>query len=656
MQLTIYFDIAAVLVCVILLFSLIMRKLTRGINNVFFLSLVSLIGLSGILDIVDQLYGPVLPANEYTVVAQAMLGYLYFFIRNFTTPFYILYIASVIGIRYKFREKKILEVLLWGPYIIDVIVLMLNPWNSMVFGFDATGHYYRGPLMMVLYVVAFYYLVFGFFIAVKRRKVLSGMKSLILIMYLPIVGAAVLVQLFEATWRIEIFASAFMSVLVALGVQRPEENLDQVVNTQSHNAYLIDTKKFFTTRSPFCSLYISIINHGSLRQNLGIEHYSDMLRNVSEKLTRICKIMDISPDIYFLDRGVFVILVDDKYREVLMDAGRLIMAYMQEPIKINEQEVKVDIKVVLVNVPSDISDYDMFVNIAHTFKYSLPDKNVPLRLFDYVFTKDYLLKANLDSIIARAINDSNLKMYYQPIYSVHDGKFRSAEALIRLIDKEYGFVSPAVFIPAAEKSGAIHRIGEFVFDDVFKFIAGREIKKYGVDYIEINLSVAQCIDISLLNKVGAYMKKHKIYSASVNIEITETAVDYDSSITMKNINGLREMGFSFSLDDFGTGYSNVSRIAGLPIDIVKIDKSLVDEVDNPQMWTVIEKTVSMLKKLDKEILVEGIEDKNALDKFVSIGVDFVQGYYFSKPLPEDDYIEFLKRENFKDDTSGNSFI
>ena len=217
--------------------------------------------------------------------------------------------------------------------------------------------------------------------------------------------------------------------------------------------------------------------------------------------------------------------------------------------------------------------------------------------------------------------------------------------MIRLFDDEYGFISPGLFIPAAEQSGAIHAIGDFVFEDVCKFIYNNRIRDYGLDYIEVNLSVAQCIEPDLARKVMDIINKFGLPTNLLNIEITETAVDYDNDLTNENIEILSRLGFKFSLDDYGTGYSNNKRLVQMPMDLVKLDKSFVDEIADENMVVVLERTIAMLKKLNKKILIEGVETKEMLDKFVELGCDYIQGFYYSKPLPEDEFIRFIDSYN-----------
>ncbi len=236
-------------------------------------------------------------------------------------------------------------------------------------------------------------------------------------------------------------------------------------------------------------------------------------------------------------------------------------------------------------------------------------------------------------------------MYYQPIYSLKEKKFSSAEALIRLKDEEVGFVSPGLFIPAAEKNGAIHSIGDFVIDDVFRFISETSIENYGINYIEINLSTIQCLQNELPEHIDAKIKEYNISKDKINFEVTETGRDYVGDIIYDTIYRIHDMNLTLSLDDYGTGYSNLQKIVALPFKIIKIDKSLVDNMDDARMRDVIIQTVTMLKKIGVEIVVEGVESKEASDWFEKIGCDFIQGYYYAKPMPQNEFLKFVRQHN-----------
>ena len=223
-------------------------------------------------------------------------------------------------------------------------------------------------------------------------------------------------------------------------------------------------------------------------------------------------------------------------------------------------------------------------------------------------------------------------------------RFQSAEALLRLIDDKYGFISPELLIRAAEKSGAIHKIGSYVLEEVCRFISSEEYQALGLDYIEINLSVAQCMNEHLAEEILQMLKHYNVPVEQINLEITETAASYSQNTMISNIQTLNDAGIKFSLDDYGTGYSNMGRIISLPFHIVKLDKTLADAYGNDRMHIVLENTIRMIKDMDMKIVVEGIETEQLAEVFSALQCEYIQGYYYSRPLPEKDFITFIKQE------------
>jgi len=255
----------------------------------------------------------------------------------------------------------------------------------------------------------------------------------------------------------------------------------------------------------------------------------------------------------------------------------------------------------------------------------------------------------IEEIVKDAVQNDKLDVVYQPIYSVADKAFVSAEALVRLRDTTtLGFISPDEFIPIAEKRGMIMKLGELVFEKVCRFAKENDLQGFGIKYIEVNLSGIQCIDYMLPAQLQSIMKKYKISPSFINLEITETAAIESGDMLKKNMNKLRGMGCSFSMDDFGTGYSNLSQMVAVNYDLVKIDKSLIwpcFEENGEKALVILENIVNMLLQLGVKIVAEGVETVAQLNKLTMLGVDYMQGYFYSKPVNETDFISFVATHN-----------
>ena len=353
--------------------------------------------------------------------------------------------------------------------------------------------------------------------------------------------------------------------------------------------------------------------------------------------------------------GVVIIAVMIQRPEKLIDsftglckhsayAASLINDALHQTVKIDKFDLNLIPYICLAKCPEDIDNFQSLISFGTDFHEKLPYNGEVIHADGSTVKSMVSLLTGMDSIIERALANHGFHVYYQPIYSIEKKRFVSAEALLRLIDEKEGFISPEIFIPAAEKSGAIHKIGDYVLTEVFQFIASSEYKKLGLEYIEINLSVSQCMHHGLADSILESMSRYGVSSNQVNLEITESAASYDQSVMSENLEQLSAAGLTFSLDDYGTGYSNMYRIAALPLKIVKLDKTFVNN-QNSKMWTILQNTVRMIKDLNMEIVVEGIETEEMVKKFSDLKCDFIQGYFFSKPIPQREFVEFIDRWN-----------
>ena len=346
----------------------------------------------------------------------------------------------------------------------------------------------------------------------------------------------------------------------------------------------------------------------------------------------------VSCDTYYLNYGLIAVSIDSRYSS--KDAAAQIFEVVSEKIHTDNFDMSLECVVCDIAIPADLPSFESVISFVDTFEKS----NVSAGSFVYgELTQQEKIKMSfdIDRYIRKAINNKSFQMYYQPIYSVKDNKFVTAEALIRLNDDEVGFISPADFIPAAEKSGAIYEIGEFVIDSVFGFI--EKTRPYGVEYIEINISAMQCMNDSFVDEIKQKLLDFGVSNKSVNFELTESASSILEDVLKRTVSLLHAEGIEFSIDDYGTGYSNLHRIMSQPIKIIKIDRSLICELSDDKTRAVLADTIRMIKSIGIEIVAEGVETKETAQWLIDKGCDFIQGYYYAKPMPEDEYLAFLEK-------------
>ena len=249
----------------------------------------------------------------------------------------------------------------------------------------------------------------------------------------------------------------------------------------------------------------------------------------------------------------------------------------------------------------------------------------------------------MENELVEAMAEERVEVFYQPIFSVKDNSFACAEALVRIRDKEGKIIPPGMFIDIAEKRGLIIKLGEYVFREVCKFLVEKEPQQYGLKYIEVNLSVLQCGYERLADDFIKIMKKYKVDPSLIVLEITESASVKEKNILLNNMKKLKEVGVKFALDDFGTGQSNLNYIVDMPVDVVKFDSSMTNAYfENSTAKYVMDAAMQMIQGMELEIVSEGIEEKEQYKEMKNLGIDYIQGYYFSKPVDNESFIEFIK--------------
>ncbi len=645
------FDVAAVSVTVVVMLSYILRHMTKGRTNRIALAILMSLFLSATGSVIQTYFLNNFSGSQMDIWWVYFGNYIFYVFQHFIPCLFILFTYSSYGLWHVLARNWIITAVIFLSSAINEILILTNPITKSVFYVTDDCVYCRGTLHPVLYVSATVAIMIGVVLIIKYRKIVSHDRTSAMLAFLLINILGSLIQYLWQDILVQSFSMAISFLLFPIVVHRQEEMRDPTIGAKKYNAAISELTVDFATSKPMTLMLVKNSNFANTKIDLGKRNVARVHREISRKLDEISEENKLNSELYYLEDGLFLLVTQVKDKEIVDAVSAELFEEMRKPLNIDGQEYYFDVRVCLVRAPEDISDFVTFYNLALTFHDTLPDNMRLSVLADELMTKEYRVRNELNDIIVRAIKDRRFEMYYQPIYSVKEKAFVSAEALIRLNDEKYGFVSPGLFIPAAEATGAIHQIGDFVLEDVFAFISEHDFDKLGIDHIEINLSIAQCIESNLYDKIMNLIEKYRINPHRIHFEITETAVDYDSATVDRNVLKLNEAGFSFSLDDYGTGYSNIKRVISLPFDLVKLDKSFADEIHNANMKVIINKTIALMKELGKDVLAEGVETEEAFNLFsgeskeLLKNCEYVQGYYFSKPLPKEEFIRFIREKN-----------
>lgn len=633
----IYFDYCALVVYMILLVSLLLRKMTKSRPNRMFLSMIVLCILTTIADIVAVHLDMLGPGH---VAGKHIFHTAYLFLHSMLSPLYTVYIIIRTDTWYKFRKSRPQQLAVFWPVAVLGFLLIMNLFWPKVYYLDANDTYTRGDMFGFLYFIGVYYAVYATVYLCFYRKTVTKSRFVALMTLIPVTLIAAIVQFFFKNALVEMFANASAIMLIGMMIQKPEERIDSDTGLEKLSAYVVDMKRAFFLGKPVEIIMVNVANYKPLQEMLSYDDVKDLKNQIVAEMLSANRKYKLDADLYYISDGKFCFVVSDGSPRI-EDVAKQMIQFLQRGIRLSQMDVHITSRVCIVKCPEDIEDVDDLL----AFGNDLNRKNrSELMYASQEYEKEYYdIMKDIDRIIEKALANHDFSVYYQPIFSVKGNRFRSAEALLRLKDDKYGFISPDIFITAAEKSGAIHKIGEFVLEEVCKFISGDEFARLGLDYIEVNLSVVQCMQTNLAAQVLDILRKYHVRPEQINLEITETAASYSQKAILENLTTLSAAGIYFSLDDFGTGYSNMTRIASMPFYLVKLDKSFTHAEDNPRLMIVLKNTIEMIKAMNMQIVVEGVETEQMVDRFSRLQCEYIQGYYYSRPLPQRDFVEFMKK-------------
>ncbi len=638
---TVYqYDVCSFLILSLILVSIVLRKLYSGsVHRIFMIFVILLLGNT----VCDMLSAAPLTAFSPGVRNALREGgtFVYFILHATILPLYTIFIGLCAGTWYKFiGSHRYTKILFSLPYLINIVLVVSNPWTHAIFSI-VDGEYHRGEYVILTYVIGFFYVVHTFFYLKRFRGVLDKTSLTALISIYPYSIAAVIIQYFYPRHLLEMFAYSVAVMTMMIFVIRPEKMLNLAVGSKTMAAFWGDIKNSFLSEKKYNIYIIKVNSDSSVIQLYGINMHDVIMRELVARISaRVRSLVPkgVSCDTYYLNYGLIAVSIESKY--AVKDAAKQIYEVLNEKIHTDRFDLSLECVVCDIALPGDLPSYESVISFIDTFEKS----NVAPGAFVYgELTQQEKIKMNfdIDRYIRKAINNKSFQMYYQPIYSVKDNRFVTAEALIRLKDDEVGFISPADFIPAAEKSGAIYEIGDFVIDSVFGFI--EKTRPYGVEYIEINISAMQCMNDSFVDEIKQKLTHFGVSNKSVNFELTESASSILEDVLKRTVTLLHAEGIEFSIDDYGTGYSNLHRIMSQPIKIIKIDRSLICELSDDKTRAVLADTIRMIKSIGIEIVAEGVETAETAQWLIDRGCDFIQGYYYAKPMPEEEYLAFLEK-------------
>lgn len=634
------------------------RNMTKSRAEKLFLMVNTLSLVCAMLDVWMEFVVNPTPLPQNAVVLGTLISFSYKFLHNATLLFYLIFIFVITRTVHKIRSRG-LHFLLYLPMIILLVILVQNFFTHNVFVVTAENGYMRGPLLISVYIVAAVYGLGGFVYCLSCRKYLDRDKWETLLYVYLLIFAAVIVEFAMPQLLVEMFAISLGVLLILNMVMRPEETKDGFVAIKTRRAYENDLRNTILSEDHVQIVVIQMSNAYEIRSYLGERRYYTFINEIVNEIRRLydkLSVQHLNMEMYLERPGTIYLILDDPYYDMGTVVSSFVDGVRERTGEFSELGVQFDPQICTIRVPDDMNDPDEILELDHKFTMLGSHEQVLYNAAELKEHPDFNSIVHMEEILNRAITEDSLKVLYQPIYNVREKRFDSAEALSRLIDREYGMISPALFIPASESNGIILKLGEKILEAVYRFISENDLDELGLSYVEINLSIAQMMQPKLPAILDRLQKKYGVDPSRVNFEITETMFENISGTINENVRALSEAGYSFSLDDYGTGYSSIQRMSKYPLRLVKIDKSMADEIFTESGNLIMFNTIRMMHDIHKKLVVEGVETEEAKNALTDMSCDYIQGFCYSRPLSEENLVAFLREHNGKKAASANGEV
>ena len=535
------------------------------------------------------------------------------------------------------------QIIIGIPYLFSLLMIFTTVFTHAILYFDEQKVYHHGKLIFILYGEAGFYLLFGVYRVIKNRKVMTPTTRRTIYFYSLLCLLGVIVQVIKPTWRITGFALVVSVLLGYFTLDNPSDYIDKELNLMNRKGLLTNLNRFAFTDNHLELISLKIEGLKNIREVLGRENQIILLQSIVEYLESSFGYKNL----YRIADDIFVAQLETNHEQRLRQLLELQKRF-KESFKCGNNDIKVDILINLINYPEDSKNISEIVDfLENAFSDSVFSEKNNIHYVNRTIIERRHRKNHIAELMEKALQEDSkglLKIVYQPIYSVRLHKFNVVEALVRLYDPELGEILPEEFIPIAEESGLILRLGNFVLRRVCEFVSKNALSEYGIEHISINLSVVQCLQENLYEQLSEVIDDYSINFQYIYFEITESVTKLSNEIIKDNMLKFKNKNISFIMDRYGNKNTNLIDLVEYPFAVVKIDKNFAwYAMENENAKLILEDMIIMLKSIKKKVVVLGIETPEQAALFTKMGSDYLQGFYFSVPLPPEDFIAFLKR-------------
>lgn len=622
--------ISVVILCIIWMYSLQSHPVPTLTNKMFQICLFTtfLAMVSNVMSTMFIQYYDIVP-----IWLNMLVTTVYFIATPLMGLVYFSYSAALLFENQSRFPKYVF--IFYVPSAVYFLLVLLNPFNGCLFQLSAHSGYIRGPLILTTYLVFYIYCLACLGLVIFAGSNVEKNIRKILTAFPVIATLVVIVQQLFPNIMLSGSAATCALLIIYLNLQNKQIYNDYLLgipNRQEFRRMLqLNIKK--DKRAPFINVVLSLRNFKQVNDTYGPNCGDEFLKQISCYLNKLFK----PSQIYRFSGDEFAVLIHGDNLELVDQRIAEFLDRMEKPWHFEDYSGTIGAAVGVASYPYISDNMQGVLNaIEYSISYAKSGKEGNVCRCSQDMLEKSKRKMQVVTIIKEALEKGGFEVFYQPIWSVEDNKFTMCESLLRLPVTPLGPLYPDEFIPLAEETGLIVPITYQVLERVCKFIRNLLEKGEEIDSISVNFSAVQFNDDDLEKKVLDIISQNQIPYSKIKIEITESLLAENLERVENFIRAMHSHGIQIEMDDFGTGYCNLASVLSFPVDIVKIDKSLLwSAAENPKSAIMMRGIVSVVHDLGMRVVTEGVETQEQRDFVESCGCEWIQGYLFAKPMPRE---------------------
>ncbi len=525
------------------------------------------------------------------------------------------------------RGLKVATILLSLLGLAYLAVMVANLENHWMFYFDEKGDYQRGPLSMIVYLAPLLEALLIILCYLYNSRSVSTSVSKVVRSVPLIVLPLMIFQFLFPTLLLNGIYATIINLVIFMSFQSTRVEVDTLTELGNRQSFILELERRRELGQDYQVIFVALRSFSQLNQVYGHEVGDTVLFQTAKRLK------DVAPSgfVFRVGGDVFALLIPNNEQNEPSYVANLVSNVMQEAWLVESHHILIPATTASLRYAGrDWTAEGIISRLEFALAQGKANKQ-RLVSFDVAMAADFERQVALENTMQKAIEEKRFETWFQPLYNHQTGRFDTAEALIRLRDERGNLVRPDEFIPLAEASDLIDRLTWIVLEDACRLLSSNKVPE--LRRVSVNITARQLLQRDIARKIVELVRCYGLETSQIKLEITERTVAENSELVAAAMTQLHDLGFDFMMDDFGTGYSNLSSALNMPFTSVKLDKSLIENLTcDSRARMMVELLVPFFHRLNQTVVAEGIETQEQADSALELGVDFIQGYLYARPM------------------------